>query len=608
MTRIRRAVVLVVVATVALTLAVPVAAQAGGRRDRCDADPAATRDLRYRKVPRGVDPNLLSLDVYPAAECPAPVVVWVHGGGFRKGDKANGMRDKVAHWNGLGYTVVSVNYRLTDDVDPDTVRYPTHAQDVASAVSWVHDHVAEYGGDPDRIALVGHSAGAQLVASVATDPALLRARDLAPADLACVAPLDTEGFDVTRRAAAGDPIYANTFGADPVVWRAASPITHVTPDADVPAHLLVARGSQPRRRVVDRYAEALRVAGAPVTVVDGAGLSHADVNRLIGEPGDAVMTPALDTFLAQCFAGGATLSASTGPGAAGARAERCPAEPTVTRDVVYRKVPKGVDPQRLTLDVYSAAECPAPVVVWIHGGGWRRGDKRFQMTDKVRHWNAQGYTVVSVNYRLTDPSAPDAVQHPTHAEDVAAAVAWVHDDIAAYGGDPTRVALLGHSAGAHLAAIVATDERLLDAHDLAPSDLACVAPIDITFDVAPMAGRGVGIYVDAFGTDPADWADASPITHVEKGTGTPPHLVVARGAATRAWGVQTYVDALTEAGVPASVIDATGLSHADVNTRIGAPGDTVMTPALDAFLDSCFAPATPAGDRRAPGRPSSPRS
>jgi len=262
------------------------------------------RNVPYASVP-GVDPNLLSLDIYPPETgCPAPVVVWVHGGGFRIGDKRFQMVDKVRLLNDLRYMVVSVNYRLTDATAAEPVRYPTHAQDVASAIAWIDRNIARYGGDPDQIALMGHSAGAQIVATVATDPQLLGAHGLAPDDLACVAPLDTEGFDVARQVGLGLPIYVDTFGTDPATLTAASPLTHVKTGAGIPPHLLVKRGSIGRQRLVDQYSAALTAAGIPVTVVDARGLTHEDVNVRIGAVGDTVMTPAVTTFLADCFARG----------------------------------------------------------------------------------------------------------------------------------------------------------------------------------------------------------------------------------------------------------------------------------------------------------------
>jgi arylformamidase len=276
------------------------------------------------------------------------------------------------------------------------------------------------------------------------------------------------------------------------------------------------------------------------------------------------------------------------PTAASAKTNRaCPKQPT--RNVQYEKV-RGVDPNLLSVDIGPPMTgCPAPVVVWVHGGGWRVGDKSNQTTDKMQLLNDLGYLVVSVNYRLTDPAAADPVQYPTHAEDVAAAIGWIHERIAKYGGDPRRVALIGHSAGAQIVANVATDPQFLGAHDLALDDLACVAPIDTEgFDVSGPAGFGIQLYLDAFGTDPAVWEDASAIHHVESGAGIPPHLLVRRGTAARQRQLDAYANTLRAAGVPVTIIDARGLSHADVSNQIGAPGDAVMTPAVTAFLAECF--------------------
>ena len=278
--------------------ALPTAAGAATKQ-QCPKQP--TRNVQYRKV-KGVDPKLLSVDIFPPETgCPAPVVMWVHGGGWQIGDKSNQMANKVKLLNDLGDVVVSVNYRLTDPSSANPVQYPTHAEDVAAA-AWVHENITKYGGDPKQIALMGHSAGAQIVANIATDPQFLAAHDLALDDLACVAPLDTEGFDVTRQGQLGTPLYVDAFGTDPEVWAEASAINHVDRGAGIPPHLLVRRGTLPRQRQLEAYADALTAAGVPVTIVDARGLSHNEVNAQIGAPGDTVMTQAVTSFLEGCFA------------------------------------------------------------------------------------------------------------------------------------------------------------------------------------------------------------------------------------------------------------------------------------------------------------------
>lgn len=136
----------------------------------------------------GVDPNLTSVDIHsPDGPCAAPVVVWVHGGGYTIGDKTQQMENKVRLFNQRGWILVSVNYRLTRPGDSTSARYPDHYSDVAAAVGWVRSHIADYGGDPQRIALLGHSAGADIVSNVLLNPAYLGAVGMTAADLACAA-------------------------------------------------------------------------------------------------------------------------------------------------------------------------------------------------------------------------------------------------------------------------------------------------------------------------------------------------------------------------------------------------------------------------------------
>ena len=231
------------------------------------------------------------LDVYPAADCDSPVVVWVHGGGWVTGDKAR-LNAKRAWAAANGWTLVSVNYRLTDVDDPLATRlqYPSHNRDVGRALNWVEDHL---GAGP--IAVIGHSAGAQIVSSVGTD-------HYTDADLCGVVSLDTEGYDVTERIRAGDRgsrLYRAVFGNRPAVWADASPINHV--DAADPPELVVRRGTLHRQRGQAAFAQELRRQGVPVTVVPTPGYSHGDVNRLLGDPTDDVLTPAVEDFLGDCF-------------------------------------------------------------------------------------------------------------------------------------------------------------------------------------------------------------------------------------------------------------------------------------------------------------------
>ncbi len=135
-----------------------------------------------------------------------PLVVYVHGGGWYSGDKGNKIADKAALFTRLGYVFASVDYRLSPtptgspNADPDRVRFPDHPHDVGEAIGWLNRHVADYGGDPKRILLLGHSAGAQIISLVATDPSYVEAYGVEPWKIAGAISLDTDSFDIREQA------------------------------------------------------------------------------------------------------------------------------------------------------------------------------------------------------------------------------------------------------------------------------------------------------------------------------------------------------------------------------------------------------------------------
>jgi acetyl esterase/lipase len=270
---------------------------------------------------------------------------------------------------------------------------------------------------------------------------------------------------------------------------------------------------------------------------------------------------------------------------------------TAHRDLRYASSP-SVAARHQSLDLYVPKRppgCgPAPLVVYVHGGGFVTGDKANKLEHKVPLFNGEGWAFASINYRLVDAAGagPTNGEYPAAEQDVAAAIDYLHDHARAYDVDARRTMLLGHSAGAFLVALVSTDGGFLSGAGRSLDDVVCTAPIDTTYDIpAQIAAGGTeeAMFRNAFGDDPAVWERASPPNNVAAGKGIPAFHVLTRGQPDRVAQSQAFGDTLRAAGVPATVQVTRGLTHEDVNARIGQPGDTVVTPALMAFFRGCIA-------------------
>src|SRR5262249_46119303 len=143
------------------------------------------RDIPYANPAH----TLQVLDVYsPKGAKNLPVVFWIHGGGWQTGDKTK-VQVKPQAFMDKGLVFVSTNYRLLPEVDMATL-----IRDVAMSVRWVYDHIAEFGGDPDRLLIMGHSAGAQLAAILCIDERYLKAEGLSLAIAKRCVPLESDTF------------------------------------------------------------------------------------------------------------------------------------------------------------------------------------------------------------------------------------------------------------------------------------------------------------------------------------------------------------------------------------------------------------------------------
>jgi len=244
------------------------------------------------------------LDVYsPPNARNLPVVFWIHGGGWQTGDKAN-VQMKPQAFVDKGFVFVSTNYRLWPSVDMATV-----VRDIAKSIRWVHDHIAEHGGDPNRLFIMGHSAGAQLAALVCTDDRYLKAEALSLAITKGWVPVDGDTYDVpamietaeTRRRVHGLPQakigHREKFGNDPEKHRDLSAVTHVAKDKGIPPFLILHVAEHPDTSAqAQRLGNALRDAGVPVTIFGAKETTHTKINADLGLPDDPA-TKALFEFL-----------------------------------------------------------------------------------------------------------------------------------------------------------------------------------------------------------------------------------------------------------------------------------------------------------------------
>jgi arylformamidase len=242
----------------------------------------------------------------------------------------------------------------------------------------------------------------------------------------------------------------------------------------------------------------------------------------------------------------------------------------VMRDVAYG----SLRDQRMDVYIPSGAKV-APVLFLVHGGGWRRGDKSHGrlVQNKLTHWLPAGVIIVSVNYRML----PEA-DVPTQRDDVLAALAAVLARAHEWGGDASRVVLMGHSAGAHLVALVAAAPR--DAR-IAQPWLGTVLLDSGALDVERLMNeRHHRLFDDAFGKDPAFWTATSPVRQLKATTA--PWLAVCSSKRRQACDqVEVFARQVSATGGRIEELPL-ALSHGDINETLGLPG--AYTERVDRFL------------------------
>jgi acetyl esterase/lipase len=242
-----------------------------------------------------------------------------------------------------------------------------------------------------------------------------------------------------------------------------------------------------------------------------------------------------------------------------------PPPDNITRNISYTEGGPA-DADKHKLDLYlPRGKTNFPVMVFYHGGSWQSGDRSGPVYDDLgERFASAGIGVAIPSYRLM-PQAP----HPAQIEDAAAAFAWVYKHIDSYGGDPSRIYLVGHSAGGHLVALLALDSQYLKKLEIPESAIHGVAALSGIYDVSR-----IGLFGD-YGRD------ASPIQHLR--SGAPPFLITYcqwdyEGLPRQA---RDFAAALKSKFVPAKLVYVPGKSHISEIVDAFNAGDPTATALLD---------------------------
>lgn len=601
-----------------LLQAVPASAQAAASPGR---SMRVLHDLQYYAGP-GADAKLHAFDLFlPEGKTNVPMLFFIHGGGWRGGDKVYAGLDNIVNiCIDMGIGVMSVNYRLSP-----AVKHPTHIQDVARAFAWLYNNGRQYGVDRDRIFVAGGSAGGHLAALLGLDARYLGEHQLSPKmikgvmsfsgayDMAHLYTVGASPGAVRTETQAGSGNSAkgglynmviDGFGTDYETLRSASPAVYVGKmGKDTPPYLIAYTEDDMwgfDEQAVTLYSLFVRQ-GLPVELLKQPGRTHQTKTSGIGrrERGaDDVLGPAIKRFITTVLDG--TFAETAKAVWPGQRATTPAMQPL--KDIRYLDGP-GSDAKLNALDLYlPMGKENVPLLFNVHGGGWTGGDKALPQ-DLIDVFARLGVAVASVNYR-TSP----AVKHPTHIQDVARAFAYMYKNAAQYKIDRNRIVIMGSSAGAHLVALLGLNTKHLTDQGLPADAIKGVAAISGIYDLPtfPEPGLVPTRREQAFGFDPVVLHDASPQSFAS--AKAPPFLLTFTNwdiFMLREQALELFNRLLTQ-GAPVELVDVPGRDHGSTGT-IGEPvrsryvTEDVLGPALARFVWTIVKPGERTKPPTAPG-------
>jgi len=261
-------------------------------------------------------------------------------------------------------------------------------------------------------------------------------------------------------------------------------------------------------------------------------------------------------------------------------------------DIKYDSI-ANVDPNLLSLDVYKPVGNELrPVAIYIHGGGWCIGDKS-NVHEKAKMLNDLGYVFISVNYRLSpfpyELDNPDRIKYPDHPNDIVKAISFILANADVYNGDLENVFLFGHSAGAHLAATVLTDQSLWQDYNHSPKDIKCACILDIAgFDLDTWITEGASdgnLFINAFTNDPILWEEASPLFQIDQNEELPDMLIVYQSNIKRILANQEFAEAIRNSTSTEVSEISTDFDHQQINQLLGDTTSPDSEAYTESFLD-----------------------
>jgi len=245
----------------------------------------------FRDIPYGVikdfKPYFNSLDIYtPLIGEQLPVIVFIHGGTWVLGDKGI-FNKKIKSFVEANYVYVSINYRLSPDV-----HHPSHAEDVAKAVTWIYENIIKYGGNPKNIFLMGHSAGGHLSALIALDKHYLQDLGYSNEIIRGIIGLDSAAYHLPslfENEPENTYLFEMAFGNRTEIWENASPINYTDKIKSAPAFLLLYAGDRVVTKEVNTaFYDALKNAKHDASIYFASDKNHVSIERELGIPGDDV--------------------------------------------------------------------------------------------------------------------------------------------------------------------------------------------------------------------------------------------------------------------------------------------------------------------------------